>query len=152
VYRKFSRKYHHLDLNQLPGIKLIAIINGLTALLHIVFWVLAFFKLPAITLLKNSVNQINLATTYGLGISDLLWSVPLLLIGSIGLWKRYQIGWLAAHLANVLYWYSFTVLIIRDLAANSISPGTIIFSPFVLFSFWASYFLWKNRKLFFFKV
>ncbi|WP_141107237.1 hypothetical protein [Lutibacter flavus] len=63
---------------QLSGIKLIAIINGLAALLYTVFFGdLAFIKLPAITSLKNSSKQINFSTTYGFGIADLLWPVPL---------------------------------------------------------------------------
>jgi hypothetical protein len=46
-----------------------------------------------------------MATIYGLGLADLIWSIPLLTIGSIGLWKMKPIGWLAAQLVNVLYWY-----------------------------------------------
>jgi hypothetical protein len=130
------------------GIKFIAVINGIAALLHTIFWLFAFIRLPSISAQSTAAEQINLATTYGFGIADLIWSVPLLLIGSIALWKNNLIGWLAAHLANVLYWYSFTIIILRDLSSNSISPGTILFLPFALFSFWAAYHLWKIRGSF----
>jgi len=134
--------------NRTRWIKVISFINGIAAILHLLFWIAAFIKLPAITSTKNIADQINLATTYGFGIADFLWSVPLLIIGSIGLWKKTGIGWLAALLANSLYWYSLTVVIIRDLFSNSISPGTILFLPFALASFWISYFLWKSRSVF----
>ncbi|WP_298371237.1 hypothetical protein [uncultured Lutibacter sp.] len=135
--------------NQRCWIKIIASINGLAAMLHLFFWIIAFIKLPPISSQIHIGDRINLATTYGFGIADFIWSVPILLIGSIGLWKKTQIGWLAALLANGFYWYSFTVIIIRDFYSESFSPGTKLFLPFVLISFWTTYFLWKHRKSFF---
>jgi len=135
-------------LKRTSGMKLIAVINGIAALLHLSFWIRAFVRLAPASSQGSGVDRIDLATTYGFGIADLIWSVPLLLIGSIGIWKMKPIGWLAAHLANVLYWYSLTVVIVRDLSSNSISPGTILFLPFALFAFWAAYYLWKVRGLF----
>ena len=143
-----KRMKKELFYNQTLSIKIIALINGFAALLHLFFWIIAFIRLPSISLQLNIADRINLATTYGFGIADFIWSVPLLLIGSIGLWKKAEIGWLAALLANVLYWYSFTVIIIRDFYSNSFSPGMKLFLPFVLISFWTTYFLWKNRNLF----
>ncbi len=134
--------------NQTFWIKTIALINGLASILHLSFWIIILTKLPAIASEASAADRINLATTYGFGIADLLLSVPLLFIGSIGLWKKTEIGWVAALLANVLYWYSFTVVIVRDLSANSLSPGLVLFSPFALISLWATYFLWRNRDLF----
>lgn len=130
------------------GITLIAVVNGFAALLHLLFWIVAFNRLPSISSVNGVAGQINLATTYGFGIADFIWSVPLLLIGSLALWKYKPIGWLAANLANVLYWYSLTVIIIRDLSSHSLSPGTILFLPFTLFAFWATYYLWKVRGLY----
>jgi len=127
------------------GIKIIASVNGLAAILHLLFWIFAFIKLPSIHSENTIADKINLATTYGFGIADLIWSVPLLFIGCIALWRIKLIGWLAAHMANILYWYSFTVIISRDLSSDSISPGAILFFPFAVFSFWAGYFLWKFR-------
>ena len=130
------------------GIKLIALINGIAALLHLLFWIIAFVRLPSISSYGPVAEQMNLATTYGFGFADIIWSVPFLLLGSIALWKNKLVGWLGALFANVLYWYSFTVIIIRDLSANSMSPGTILFLPFALFAFWAAYFLWEVRDSF----
>lgn len=130
------------------GIKLIAIVNGIAALLHLLFWIMAFIKLPAISGQETVSEKINLATIYGFGIADFIWSVPLLLTGSIGLWQKRFAGWLGAYLANVLYWYSFTVILVRDLSAQAMAPGTILFLPFALFAFWAAYYLWQVRLSF----
>lgn len=130
------------------GIKSIVVVNGIAAVLHLIFWIIAFIRLSSLSSQNGIAEQIDLATTYGFGIADIIWSVPLLAMGSIGLWKMKPIGWLAAHLANVLYWYSFTVIIIRDLSSNTISPGTILFLPFAIFSFWAATYLWKARGAF----
>ena len=134
----------HPDL----GIKIIAVINGIAAVLHILFWTLAFIRLPSISYFESAPEKINLATVYGFGLADIIWSVPFLFIGSLLLLKGKLIGWMCAHFANVLYWYSFTVIILRDNSSNSISPGSIIFLPFALFSFWAAYYLWKVRGTF----
>ena len=130
------------------GIKIIAIINGLAALLHLVFWIFVYIKMPSISSPESLAEQINLATIYGFGLADIVWSVPFLLLGSILLRKGNLIGWMCAYFANVLYWYSFTIIMLRDNASGSLSPGSILFLPFVLFSFWAAYHLWKVRASF----
>jgi hypothetical protein len=130
------------------GIKLIASVNGVAALLHLLFWIMAFIRLPALSVQETAMEKINLATTYGFGIADIIWSVPLLLTGSIGLWQKKFAGWLGAYLANGLYWYSFTVILVRDLSAQAIAPGTMLFLPFALFAFWAAYYLWQVRLSF----
>jgi hypothetical protein len=137
-----------LKFKQTQGVKIIAVINGIAALLHLLFWIVVFIQLPSISSQSIAADKTNLANTYGFCIADLIWSVPLLLIGSIGLWRNKSIGWLAAHLANVLYWYSFTVIILRDLSSNSFAPGTILFLPFAVFAFWAAYYLWIKRGSF----
>jgi hypothetical protein len=140
---------HNVSISNQPiSIKIIAIINGVAAVLHLSFWILAFTKLASISSQNSVSDTMNLATTYGFGIADIIWSVPLLLLGSIGLWKNKLIGWLTAQLANVLYWYSFTVILFRDFVSNSLAPGTILFLPFALFAFWAAFYLWKQRNLF----
>ena len=136
------------DSDRLTGIKVIAIVNGLAAVLHLLFWIIAFIRLPALATQETVHDKMNLATTYGFGIADLIWSVPFLLIGSIGLWRIKFSGWLGAYLANALYWYSFTVIIIRDLSADAVSPGTVVFLPFAVFAFWAAIYLWKIRYSF----
>ncbi len=120
-------------------IKLIAAVNGIAAVLHIVFWTIVFVKAP--------LEQSEKIVTYGLGIADLLWSVPLLLIGSIALNRQRFIGLLAAQMANALYWYSFTFILFREFNTY-FRPGTLLFLPFVLFSIWSSWYLWKVRSVF----
>lgn len=130
------------------GVSLIAVVNGIAAVLHVLFWSLAFVKLSSSPHGADA-ERANLFTTYGFGIADLVWSVPFLAIGSIGLWKLRQIGWLAANAANALYWYSLTVVLTRDVSSHSVSPGTVLFMPFALFSIWAACHLWKVRDRFF---
>ena len=136
-------------LNRPTGIKLIAVVNGIAAVLHVIFWMLAFLHLLKQPVVDHIADRLNLATTYGFGIADLIWSVTFLTVGSINLWRMKQTGWLAAQFANVLYWYSLTVVLTKDLVSSVISPGTILFLPFALFSFWAVYYLWKVRKVYF---
>jgi hypothetical protein len=69
-----------------PGIKLIAIVNGIAALLHFVFWVLVFLRLPRPNTLDDEAERIDRIVTYGLGVADLFWSVPLLSIGCFWLY------------------------------------------------------------------
>ena len=118
-----------MESKQIFGIKLIAVINGIAALLHFLFWIIAFTRLPSISSISSIAEQMNLATTFGFGIADIVWSVPFLLLGSILLWKNKLIGWLGVNFANVLYWYSFTVIIIRDLSFwFTITRDTLVFT------------------------
>jgi len=137
------------NLERIFGIKLISIINGIAAFIHLIFWIMAFIHLSKSGFESSLAEKANIATTYGFGIADILWSITFLTVGSIGLWKLKQFGWLAAQFANVLYWYSLTVVLTRDLFTNSISPGTVLFLPFALFSFWAAFYLWKVRNKFY---
>ena len=130
------------------GLKLISFVNGMASLLHLSFWIFALFKLPDLSSTVTVEAKSNLATVYGFAIADLVLSVPLLFMGSILLWKKKLTGWLAAHMANILYWYSFIVIISRDLTNVSFAPGTIIFMPFALFSIWAAFYLWKARDIY----
>ena len=130
------------------GIRVISVINGIAAVLHLLFWIFALIKLPELSKTGSIEAKVNLATVYGFGIADLVFSVPFLIIGSVALWKMKIQGWLSANIANVLYWYSFTVIFSRDLSSGSFAPGTLIFLPFALFSVWAAYYLWKARRIY----
>lgn len=116
------------------------------AILHILFWGLALIKLAPIL---SASGQSSLATTFGIGIADLIWAVPLLLLGSIGLYKKMAIGWLSAQMAHILYFYSMTFIAVRDIISGALSPGTFVFMPFALFAIWATKYLWKNKSEFF---
>lgn len=130
------------------GLRLIAVVNGIAALLHIAFWTMAFLRLPRPWTINAGAERVDLIVTYGLGVADLLWSVPFLIAGSIWLHRRLLVGWLTAQMANALWWYSFTFILIRELSSQNIRPGTILFLPFALFSIWSAWYLWKVRSAF----
>jgi len=131
------------------AIKVISIVNFAALVLTMAFWSLAFIKLPFPSSLNNIAERANMATTFGFGIADIIWSIPLLLFGGIGLWKLKPWGWLFAQMANVLWWYSLTIILYRDFFTRTVSPGAVIFLPFALFAFWAAFRLWKDRNIFF---
>jgi hypothetical protein len=130
-------------------IKLIAIINGIGFVVTLVFRAFVFFKslAPLPDNLTVAAERANAATTYGFMIGDMLWSVPLLLIGSISLWRLQPLGWTAAQMVNILWVYSMTVVWTRDVY-TSFSPGGMLFIPFTLAAPWATVYLWKYRDLF----
>ena len=128
-------------------IKCIAVINGVVALLHLLFWVGVFLNLPPMAALMNFLGQEDFKFNFALGIADLIWSVPLLVIAYIGLQKHRLIGWLAAQVANVLWGYSFTLILFQEFNV-SLHPITMLFLPCAFFSIWSSYTLWKFRSVF----
>lgn len=130
------------------GLGMIAGVNGLAAVLHVLFWSVVFIRLPYPWTVDAGLAQQDLIVTFGLGTADLLWSVPSLAIGSIFLWKRLPIGWLAAQMANILWWYSYTFIIFRELIQSQFRPGTILFLPFALFSVWSAWYLWRVKRVF----
>lgn len=130
------------------AVKTISIVNAAAAVLHIIFWALAFIKLPSPLSFITAAERTNMAVSYGFGFADILFSLPLLAISSYGLWKFRFWGWFTAQLANMCWFYSFTVLITKDLYTGKITPGTAIFLPFAVFSIWAALYLWKVRESF----
>jgi hypothetical protein len=92
-------------------------------------------------------ERVNVATTRGFLIADLLYSVPLLMIATIGLWKMRSWGWTAAQMVNALWIFSMTVIWTRDIY-STLSPGGILFIPFTLIAIWAIAYLWRQRRLF----
>ncbi|WP_319531499.1 hypothetical protein [uncultured Cohaesibacter sp.] len=128
-------------------IKLVAGVNLFAAVVHVLFWAAALVHLGG-TRPEGPVSS-ALATTFGIGIADLVWSVPLLLTGSLLLIRRKPIGWLAAQMANGLYFYSMTFILVRDGLVGVFQPGTLVFLPFTLFAVFAFRVLWKERYRFF---
>ncbi len=68
------------------GVTVTALVNGVAAVLHLVFWSLAFLRLRSLER-EGSLDLGALRTTYGFGIADLVWSVPMLALGAVGLWR-----------------------------------------------------------------
>ncbi len=131
------------------AVAFLAIINGLAFVLTLVFWLLILLKklVPSPNDLTILSERANAATTYGFAIGDLIWSTLLLFLSCVGLWRVRFWGWTAAQMTNALWIYSMTVVWIRDYYTTP-SPGGILFTPFALIAFWATYYLWKRRELF----
>jgi hypothetical protein len=131
------------------SVTLIAIVNAIGFVVTIGFWAFIYAGgyVPMPSWPAEPAERANAATTFGFMIGDLLFSAPLLLLGSVGLWRLRPWGWTAAQLANVLWVFTLTVILVRDLH-TWISPGGVLFLPFALFALWAGFLLWKKRNLF----
>lgn len=84
-------------------------------------------------------------------VGDLTWAAAFLIISLAGLYHMKSWGWLAGQMVNLLWLYSMTVIWCRDLHSGSISPGAVLFLPFVPFSVWAAIYLWNRRASFRFR-
>ena len=139
----------HLTANRPTGVSALAIINGIAFFITLIFWSFIFIKkvIPSPYDLSVLSERVNAATTYGFGIGDLIWSLPLLFLSCLGLWRMRFWGWTAAQMTNALWIYSMTVILIRDSYTN-ISPGGVLFTPFAIIAIWAIYYLWRKRQAF----
>ncbi len=131
------------------GVTTIVVVNSIAALLTVAFWGLVCVRLFAQQTPPAELDRGSLATAFGFMIGDLIWATLLLLLSVVGLWRLRSWGWLAAQMANILWIYSMTVVWSRDFYATTMSPGGILFLPFVPFSVWATFYLWNCRELFF---
>jgi hypothetical protein len=124
-------------------------VNGVALLATIGFWSLVFFKhmIPLPSEPASLLVRSQAATTYGFMIADLLWSAPLLFLGTVGLWRLRPWGWTAAQMAHALWLFSMTVIFVRD-AYTVWSPGFVLFLVFPFISVWATLYLWRQRGLF----
>jgi hypothetical protein len=131
------------------AISVIAFINAIGFVITIAFWLLVLLNrlVPSPGGLGSALERANAATTYGFLVGDLLWSVPLLLLAAVGLWRMRFYGWTAAQMVNALWVYSLTVIWMRDIYVAP-SPGGVLFLPFALLALWGSAVLWKHRILF----
>ncbi len=126
-------------------IKLLAGINILGTIITLLFWSMVFCKIESPLSITSAAEKLNAATIYGFGIADFIWSVPFMIFSTIGLLKRELWGWMLAQMTNALWWYAISVILIRDMYASRLSPGTLIFLPFTIFAFWSAAYLWKWR-------
>jgi hypothetical protein len=131
------------------AITFLAIVNGAALVITILFWGAVFFGrlVPLPPDLSDMASRANAATTYGFLVGDVVWSVPLLLLSTIGLWHLRPWGWTACQMANILWLYSMTVIWMRD-AYTTVSPGSLLFLPFAIIAAWAIIYLWRKRLLF----
>lgn len=131
------------------GARLIAIVNGIAAIITGLFWILGLFsdKLPSPSQASTLAEAAATATTTGFLIADLVFALPLLVLSAIGIWRKTSWGWVVTFMVNILWCYSLMVVFIRDIY-STVSPGLILFSPFVPFAIWSSIYLWRNRRHF----
>ena len=131
------------------GIRVIAVVNAVSAALTLAFWGLGWLRLFAGREITDPAVRAAAAATLGFLVGDLVWAFPLLVLSVPGLLRRRAWGWLVAQMVNVLWAYSMTVIWVRDLYSGSVSPGAMLFTPFALFAVWAAVYLWRIRDRFF---
>jgi len=131
------------------GIRLIAVVNAVSAALTLAFWGLGWLRLFAGREITDPAARAGAAATLGFLVGDLVWSFPLLVLSVPGLLRRRAWGWLLAQMANALWVYAMTVIWVRDLYGGSVSPGAMLFTPFAIFAVWAAVYLWRVRDRFY---
>jgi hypothetical protein len=131
------------------GITFLAVVNYIACGVTVAFWALVFFGrlVPPPGRLQSEPERANAAVTYGFMLGDLIYSVPLLLLAGAGLWRLRAWGWLAAQMANALWIYSMTIILLRD-SYSRWSPGALLFVPFAALALWAVPYLWNQRRAF----
>jgi len=135
------------------GVTVIAVVNAFAAVLTIAFWGLVLARLFAPgAVVPAGMDAGSVSTVYGFMVGDFVWAVLTLVVSAAGLWRMKAWGWVAAQMVNILWIYSLTVIWCRDLHLGAISPGAVLFSPFVLFSVWAVFHLWSVRGEFDFRA
>ncbi len=135
---------HHVP----AGVRAIAIVNAVSAILTAAFWALVYLRLFAGAPIVDPVAHASAGATLGYLVGDVVWALPLLVLSVPALLGGRPSGWLFAQMINVLWWYSMTAVWVRDLYTGVISPGAVLFAPFALFSFWAAVYLWRVREQF----
>lgn len=133
---------------RLLGITIIAIVNSIATVVTLAFWILVLSRFFGGTNLHVVLEKASVASTLGFIVADFVWAIPILIISVVGLWRLRFWGWVAAQLANILWFYSLTAAWVRDLYLGNISPGNLVFLPFGLFAMWSTVYLWKVRNLF----
>jgi hypothetical protein len=133
--------------NRTGGLTFLALVNAAAFFITVIFWGAVFFMrlVPLPGDMETLTERANSAVTYGFFIGDIIYSAPLLALAWIGIWKLKSWGWMAAQMANALWIYSMTVILLRDAYAG-FTPGGILFTPFMIISIWAIPYLWKHRK------
>jgi hypothetical protein len=130
------------------GIQIIATVNAVAAAVTLAFWAAVYLRLFAGQGTADPVRRASSAATLGFLVGDLAWAVPLLILSVPGVWRKRAWGWFAAQAVNVLWFYSMTVVWVRDVYARTPSPGGLMFAPFALFAVWAAVHLWRVRDQF----
>jgi uncharacterized membrane protein (DUF2068 family) len=115
--------------------------EGMWAVLHLTH------KIPSISDMHSFFEQSYIGLVNGFTIADAIWSNLTLLISIVGLWKMKAWGWTAAIMANIIWLYTMTFTIVRDILVI-ITPAMIFFTFFATFALFSTIYLWKTRYLF----
>ena len=131
------------------GVKFLSIINGVGFVVTLLFWTAVFIghAVPYPSEASSVAEKANSSVTYGFLIGDVIYSLPLLLLATFGVWRLKSWGWMTSQMVNILWMYSMTVVLTRDFN-TTITPGGLVFTPFALVAAWAVPYLWKRRALF----
>jgi len=144
-----------------PGVKIIIAFH----LLSIILWIIGqggaviFYDTVAKWGLQESrelVDPVIVEVNRGIGLADFIIQIPLFILAVIGLWRLRFFGAVASWLVlgMTLYWpvvawsnkYFFAQAGVKyqpfDIATN------VILALILLFAAWASWYLFRNRKLF----
>ena len=132
-----------------PALTFLSVVNGVGFALTLLFWAAVFIQhaVPYPGELTTTPERANSAVTYGFMIADVIYSLPLLILATIGIWRLSVWGWLSGQMVNILWIYSLTVILTRDVN-TTFSPGGLLFLPFALVSMWAIPYLWVKRAYF----
>ena len=142
-----TRTSNDSNCRRTGGLAFLSIVNAVALFVTVLFWGMVYFRrlVPFPGSLDSIAERANSAVTYGFMIGDILYSLPLLLLAWIGIWRLKIWGWMAAQMANALWIYSLTVILYRDVH-TTLSPGGLLFIPFAVVSIWAIPYLWIHRK------
>lgn len=105
---------------------------------------------------KNLIDPVIVEVNRAIGLADIITQIPLFLLAVIGLWRLRFYGAIASWmvLGITLYWpvvawaehYFFAQAAVKYQPFDVITYGILTF--IFLFAGWASWYLFKNRKLF----
>lgn len=105
---------------------------------------------------REGTDPVFVETNRAIGLADMLVHIPLFLPAIIGLWQRRFYGavfsWLV--LGTTIYWpvvawtmkYFFAQAAVEHIPFDAATNGILAF--IVLFAIWASWYLFKNRRMF----
>lgn len=131
------------------GVTFLCVVNGSAALLTLLFWMMVLKRLYFPDAPDSGLDRGSMGSTLGFLVADLAWALPGLVATAVGLWRMRAWGWLMAQMMNALWIYSLTAVWVRDLYLHAITPGGILFLPFVPFSIWAIFYLWMKKSDYF---
>ncbi len=105
---------------------------------------------------RDAIDPAIVEVNRGIGLTDMIVQMPLFIIAIIGLWRLKFYGAVASWLVlgTTLYWpvvfWSCQYFYCHEGIKHHTAPLSVnlILSAIILFALWASWYLYKNRRLF----